>query len=124
MGIDSHRMGTTEGDDSVRCGHSGKTPAIHMLQTTTLIALANGISLILGASIAWIALRAYRRTGIHALGGLSMGMGLVTLGMATGGFLHQFTSVSFTESVAIQSVSVAAGFAVLMLSLVINRRER
>lgn len=92
-----------------------------MLSSTTIIAVTNAVSLLLGAAIAWYALKAYRRTGVNALGGLSVGVGLVTLGMAVGGFLHQFTSTSLTSSVAIQSICVAAGFTVLMLSLVLNR---
>lgn len=95
-----------------------------MPQTVTVIAAANALSLAFGASITWFAFRAFRRTGLRALGGLSLGIGLVTLGMVLGGFLHQFTGLPLLSSLAIQSTCVALGFAVLAGSLLLNRPRR
>lgn len=88
-----------------------------MSTTAALIATANAITLILGGMIATLGWRAYRRTGSPALRALAAGIGLVTVGTAIGGSLHQFTSTDLITAVAIQSVFVACGFAVMAYSL-------
>lgn len=87
------------------------------MPTTTVIVAANVATLVLGGAITALAWRAYRRTGSQALFSLSLGIGLVTLGTAIGGLLHQLTPYNLLTAVAIQSVFVACGFAVLGFSL-------
>lgn len=84
---------------------------------TTVIAVANTVTLLLGGLITYLAWRAYRRTEARALRALSIGIGLVTMGMVIGGLLHQFTGTELLTAVAIQSVFVATGFSVLAYSL-------
>lgn len=88
-----------------------------MISTTTIIAIANAITLLFGGTITYLAWRAYRRTDARALRAMTIGIGLVTLGMAIGGSLHQFTDTELLTAVALQSSFVALGFAVLAYSL-------
>lgn len=88
-----------------------------MSTTTVIIAGANAVTLVLGGAIAYLGWRAYRRTEAGALRALAVGIGLVAVGTAAGGLLHQFTDAQLTTAVAIQSVFVAIGFAILAYSL-------
>lgn len=88
-----------------------------MISISTIIVIANLITLVLGGFICLLGCRAYRRTGATALRALAVGFGLVTVGTAIGGLLHQFTPVEFIGGVALQSLFVAAGFAILAYSL-------
>ncbi len=88
-----------------------------MSTTILIIAVANAVTLVLGGTITFLAWRAYRRTESAALRSLSIGIGLVTLGTLIGGSLHQLVATDVTTAVAVQSVFVAVGFAVLGYSL-------
>lgn len=95
-----------------------------MSQMTTVIATANALSLVLGRSITWFAFRAFRRTRLRALGGLPLGNGRVTLGMAIGGFLHHLTDTLLLSSLAIRNTCVSPGLTVLAGSLALKRPRR
>lgn len=92
-----------------------------MSTTTAVIVSANLITLVFGGAITGLGWRAYRRTGSHALRALAIGIGLVTLGTAVGGSLHQMVGTDVVTAVAVQSVFVAVGFVVLAYSLMRTR---
>ncbi|MFB6184773.1 MAG: hypothetical protein ABEI96_09490 [Haloarculaceae archaeon] len=88
-----------------------------MFDSTLLLAAAKTVTLLCGGLLTLVAYRAYRRTGAAALRALAVGIGLVTLGTVLGGTLHQGLGVNLVESVGVQSVFTAFGFAILAYSL-------
>jgi hypothetical protein len=82
-----------------------------------IIVVASTAILLLGGSITYYALQAYRRTGDPSLRALAIGFGIVTAGALLGGFFHQILEVDFAIGIAINSVSMAIGFAVIVYSL-------
>jgi len=91
---------------------------------TAVVVVANTVTLVFGSAIVLLAYRAYARTGSRALRALGVGLGLVTLGTLLGGSLHQLTTASLLESIAVQSAFTALGFAVLAYSLYAGSRAR
>jgi hypothetical protein len=81
-----------------------------------LVAVKTG-TLLLGGLITFFSLKAHRRTGSPALRALAIGFGLVTVGALIAGVGHQFTSLSLTHSVVIESSLTLVGFAVIVYSL-------
>jgi hypothetical protein len=81
-----------------------------------LVAVKTG-TLLLGSLITFLSFKAHRRTGSPALRALSVGFGLVTIGALLAGVGHQFTSLSLTHSVVIESALTFLGFAVIVYSL-------
>lgn len=81
-----------------------------------LMAVKSG-TLLLGSLITLLSLKAYRRTGAASLRALGIGFGLVTVGALLAGVGHQFTSLSLTHSVVIESGLTFVGFAVIVYSL-------
>ncbi|WP_135852751.1 DUF7521 family protein [Halorussus salinus] len=75
------------------------------------------VTLALGGTITYFAFEAYRRTNVPALRALAVGFGLVTLGTVLGGVVHQFTALSIAGGIAVESLFMALGFAVLTYSL-------
>jgi hypothetical protein len=78
------------------------------------------ITLLLGTLITVLAYRAYARTGSGALRALTVGFALVTVGSVLGGVLHQLLGFPLAVGQNVQSVFVAAGFAVLTYSLYVT----
>jgi hypothetical protein len=81
-----------------------------------LVAVKTG-TLLLGSLITFLSLKAYWRTGAKPLRALGVGFGLVTVGALLAGVGHQFTSLSLTHSVVIESALTFLGFAVIVFSL-------
>jgi hypothetical protein len=81
-----------------------------------LVAVKTG-TLLLGGLITFLSLKAYRRTGERALRALGVGVGLVTVGALLAGVGHQFTALTLTHSVLIESGLTFVGFAVIVYSL-------
>jgi|GEM_PF-549538 len=81
--------------------------------STLVLMVGKAVTVVLGSVLALLAARAYRRTGSPALGALSVGIGLITLGALAGGVLHQVLGVSLATGVSVQAVCTAVGFAVM-----------
>lgn len=92
-----------------------------MNHTTTLIVVANTITLVAGALVTGIAWRAASRTGSTALRALAGGLGLVTIGALLGGTIHQIAGLDVQAAIAVHSVFTAVGFAALAGSLYLGR---
>ena len=90
-----------------------------MLSPIGLLIIVNTVVLVLGAIMAGLAYRAYRRSRDSSLGALALGIGLVTIGTAVGGMLHQVFEMELIAGILVQNVSIAAGFFILIYSLFI-----
>jgi len=86
-------------------------------QITTLIIGLKTLTLILGGLITYLSLKAYRRTGNRALGYLSAGFAIVTLGTLLAGAADQFLQAGFEVGLLIESTLIAAGMLVIVYSL-------
>lgn len=89
----------------------------HEITTASLILAFKTITLILGSLITYLAYKSYSRTGSRALGALSLGFGIVTLGAFLGGVVDQFLDAGFRLGLLIESGLIAAGFFVIVYSL-------
>ncbi|MWV64169.1 hypothetical protein GRS48_04940 [Halorubrum sp. JWXQ-INN 858] len=76
--------------------------------------------LLLGGSITYYALRAFRRTGDPSLRALALGFGIVTVGALVGGVSHQFIGADLAVGIAIDGALTALGFAVIVYSLYVE----
>ena len=85
-----------------------------------IIIVAKTAILLLGGSITYYALRAFRRTGDPSLRALGIGFGIVTAGAVLGGVFDQLIDAGFEMGVAINSVLTAIGFAVIVYSLYVE----
>lgn len=92
-----------------------------MNELVTAIVIVKSMILVLGSGIAYIALKAYRRTGESALRALGLGFCVITIGALTTGSANQFFSVPLEVGVLVNSVFVAVGFAIITYSLYIQR---
>ncbi len=84
------------------------------------IIVAKTAILLLGGSITFYALRAFRRTGDPSLRALGIGFGVVTVGALIGGVSHQIIRADLTVGIAIDSLLTAIGFAVIVYSLYVE----
>jgi hypothetical protein len=87
------------------------------VQITTLIIGLKTLTLVLGGLITYLSFKAYRRTGNHALGYLSAGFAIVTLGTLLAGVADQFLQAGFQVGLLIESILIAAGMLVIVYSL-------
>ncbi|GAB6880709.1 hypothetical protein JCM17823_29830 [Halorubrum gandharaense] len=85
-----------------------------------IIIVAKTAILLLGGSITYYALRAFRRTGDPSLRALGIGFGIVTAGAVLGGISDQLIDAGFEVGIAINSVLTAIGFAVIVYSLYVE----
>ena len=85
-----------------------------------IIIAAKTAILLLGGSITYSALRAFRRTGDPSLRALAIGFGIVTVGALLGGVSHQIVRADLAVGIAIDSLLTAAGFAVIVYSLYVE----
>jgi len=92
-----------------------------MNSVLTAIAVVKLVILLLGGAITYIAFRAYHRTNSASLRVLGFGFGIITFGAFLSGAANQFFSVSLAMGVLTNSIFVAAGLAVIMYSLYIQR---
>ncbi|PCR90732.1 DUF7521 family protein [Natrinema ejinorense] len=76
--------------------------------------------LIVGGVITFIAYKAYRRTQQPALGYLSLGFGLITLGLVLAGMLTELFSMPLATGILLESLLVLAGFLVIARSLYVT----
>ena len=84
------------------------------------IIVAKTAILLLGGSITFYALRAFRRTGDPSLRALGIGFGVVTVGALIGGVSHQIIRADLAVGIAIDSLLTAIGFAVIVYSLYVE----
>lgn len=91
-------------------------------ETEIAIALAvvKTLSLIFGGLITYFAFKAYRRTRQRALGYLSAGFGLVTLGLVLAGLLYELLDVQLSVGILLESLLVLAGFTIIAYSLYVQ----
>lgn len=88
---------------------------------TSLIILLKSVTLVLGLIITYLAYKAFRRTGSPALRSLSLGFALVTLGAMLAGIVDQVVGLATDLALVIESALTAAGFAVIVYSLYVDR---
>lgn len=74
------------------------------------------VLLVLGVATTAISYRAFRRERTRYLRDATLGFGLITLGVLIEGFLYQLTDLTLTQVHIAESVALAAGLAVLLLS--------
>ncbi|GAA1340414.1 hypothetical protein GCM10009647_083920 [Streptomyces sanglieri] len=91
-------------------------------EATTAIALTvvKTLSLLVGGLITFFAFKAYRRTRQRALGLLSIGFGLVTLGLVLAGMLYELLNVPLMTGILLESLLMLAGFIVIAYSLYVT----
>jgi hypothetical protein len=82
-----------------------------------VVVLTSAVALVLGGVISHLAYRAARRTQSRVLYRFAAGFGLVTLGLLSGGALHQLLGWTVLEGVLVQRLLTIAGFGLLVYSL-------
>lgn len=92
-----------------------------MSHITSLVVILKTTTLILGAVITYLSYKAYRRTGSAALRSLTLGFGLVTLGALLAGIVDQVVGLQTDIALVAESGLAAAGFAVIVYSLYVDR---
>lgn len=88
-----------------------------MQSSVVVVTAAEMIVLGCTGILAYLAFRAYRRTGSPSLRTFMIGLALVAFGSLLGGVLHQFGAFSFDVSVGIDSAFTALGFVVVLYAL-------
>lgn len=73
--------------------------------------------LILGISIAYLALRAFRVNRSRPMLILAFGFGMVTLGMVAEGVLYEFWSLGLLEAHILESLIEIVGFLTILYSI-------
>lgn len=91
-----------------------------MPHITTIAALLKTVTLVLGGLITFFAYKAYRRTDIRALGALTVGFAVVTLGVLFAGVVDQFLAVNRSWALVVESSLTAIGFGIILYSLYTN----
>ncbi|WP_222916175.1 hypothetical protein [Natrinema sp. SYSU A 869] len=84
------------------------------------LAVVKTLVLIVGGVITFFAYKAYRRTRQPALRYLSLGFGLVTLGLVLAGMLYELLNVALMTGILLESLLVLAGFLVIARSLYVS----
>lgn len=91
-----------------------------VIPTAIGLAVVKTLVLLVGGVITFFASKAYRRTGQPALCYLSIGFGLVTLGLVLAGMLYELLSVPLMTGVLFESCLVLIGFLVIARSLYVT----
>jgi hypothetical protein len=89
----------------------------HQVTTPIAIVALKTLTLILGAAIAYLAYKAYVRTGAKPLQFLAYGFGFVTLGSLLAGVIDQGLQLGFRVGQLVETTLVTVGFAVILYSL-------
>lgn len=89
-------------------------------EMTFALAVVKTLVLVVGGIITYFAFKAYRRTRQRALGYLTAGFGLVTLGLVLAGMLYEVLSVPLVTGILLESLLVLAGFLVIAYSLYVQ----
>lgn len=87
------------------------------IEATVALAVVKTLVLLVGSVITYFAFKAYRRTRQRALGLLTLGFGIVTLGFVLAGLLHQVLEVDLTVGILLESLLVLVGFSIIAYSL-------
>ncbi|UTF53653.1 DUF7521 family protein [Natronosalvus rutilus] len=89
---------------------------------TVMIALTivKTLILVVGGTITYLTLKAYRRTRRRELGLLAVGFGVVTLGFVLAGVLFEVLEVALPVGILIESLLVLGGFLVIAYSLYVD----
>jgi len=85
--------------------------------TTILLVVAKTVTVVFGGLVTLLTVRAYLRTRSRSMRALAIGLSLLLVGALVGGVLHQVSRLPLGQSVGVQSVFTAAGFAVIAYSL-------
>jgi hypothetical protein len=80
------------------------------------------VTLVLGAVITYLGVKAYRRVRADGLQWLAVGFGIVTVGALLAGIADQALNVDSTTAIVIESGLTMVGFAVITYSLYATRR--
>ncbi|MFC6838509.1 DUF7521 family protein [Halomarina ordinaria] len=88
-----------------------------MSEFTLAVVAFKTLTLALGGVITYFAFKAYRRTRARALGALSLGFAVVTLGSLLAGAAQQGLGVDADLVLLIESALTALGFAIITYSL-------
>lgn len=82
------------------------------------LALVSARILLLGLGVGTTAIsyRAYRRNPTAYLRNASLGFGFITLGVLVEGFLFEVTALTLTQVHIVESLALACGLGVLLLS--------
>jgi hypothetical protein len=92
----------------------------HQVTTPIAIVVLKTLTLILGAAIAYLAYKAYNRTGARPLQFLAYGFGFVTLGSLLAGVIDQVLQLGFQLGQLVETALVTVGFAVILYSLYVE----
>lgn len=92
-----------------------------MNHLTSLVVVLKTITLVLGLTITYLSYKAFRRSGSAALRSLTVGFGLVTFGALLAGVADQVIGLQTDFALVVESVLTAAGFAVIVYSLYVER---
>lgn len=90
------------------------------IPTAIGLAVVKTLVLLVGGVVTFFAYKAYRRTRQPALCYLSIGFGLVTLGLVLAGMLYELLSVPLMTGVLLESCLVLIGFLVIARSLYVT----
>ncbi len=86
-------------------------------EVAVALAVVKTLSLIVGGMISYFAFKAYRRTRQRALGYLSVGFAIVTLGLVLAGVLYELLNVQFAVGILLESLLFFVGFLIIAYSL-------
>ena len=92
----------------------------HQVTTPIAIVALKTLTLILGAAIAYLAYKAYSRTGARPLRFLAYGFGFVTLGSLLAGVIDQVLQLGFRLGQLVETALVTVGFAIILYSLYVE----
>lgn len=84
---------------------------------TTVVVVLKTPTLLLGGSITFYALKAYRRTDSTALRVLAFGFGAVTLGALFAGIVDQLLPLESSFAPVVESLFTTRGVAIVLYSL-------
>nr|WP_216086536.1 hypothetical protein [Halovivax ruber] len=73
--------------------------------------------LVLGSTVALLAYRAYRQTGMDGLQYFAVGLLVITVGTTLVGFLHHIVGIGLTAGLLVESLLIGAGFLVMIYAL-------
>lgn len=91
-----------------------------MSVVTTAVVGLKTLTLLLGGSITFYAIQAYRTTGSRALRALALGFGTVTFGALLAGIVDQLLPVDPALALVVESLFTTVGFAVILASLYVE----
>jgi len=97
-----------------------EVPKETRVHTPIAIAAPKTITPLLGALITYFSYRAYQRTGAPPLGYLSVGFGIVTVGVLLAGVIDQVFDAGFRVGQVVESALIAVGFAIIVYSLFVR----